>query len=354
MFSWWIVGAVIRTEDYFAVSGIARYATVHNGDYPLSLGLLTKGDALYVSKPLVNYRIWGEEEGKSDGKRQAVILEDMIRILACIKSDPPVQSLCIGSGWSLGRIRRRFIWLTLLWINLLPSQQRALGRRKKADPPMASPACFGAHNARHLHGSPVLAAENLSLRLTPLRGSETKKTNSGHSPQKCNPWSPSSSPYSTRKKSISAAASRARWPKPHPQLEIIVSDNHSTNGCAEFLSGLADPRLRLIKPPCHLQLIQHFAFAGFHANGQLLSFLPSDDWLEADWLDVMAGVLEKHPDAAFAFCDLRKHEVESGQVSRYRGDAYPSRYLTNTEAIRHFRKIHLQGHQRLHDRRPDT
>ena len=122
MFSWWIVGAVIRTKDYFAVSGIARYATVHNGDYPLSLGLLTKGDALYVNKPLVNYRIWGAGEGKSDSKRQAVILEDMIRILACIESDPPVHALCIQSGWSLGRIKRRFIKLAALWIGLLPTR----------------------------------------------------------------------------------------------------------------------------------------------------------------------------------------------------------------------------------------
>ncbi|MBI4989447.1 MAG: glycosyltransferase family 2 protein [Rhodocyclales bacterium] len=125
----------------------------------------------------------------------------------------------------------------------------------------------------------------------------------------------------------------------HPRLEIIVSDNHSTNGCTAFLPELTDPRLRLIKPPCHLQLIQHFAFAGFQANGQLVSFLPSDDWLEADWLDAMLEVLEKHPEAAFAFCDLRKHEVESGQVSRYRGDAFPSRHYTNTEAIRIFGKF---------------
>ena len=131
MFSWWIVGAIIRTKDYFAVSGIARYATIHNGDYPLSLGLLTKGDALYVSKPLVNYRIWGLEEGKSDGRRQAVILEDMIRILACIKSDPPVHTLCINSGWSLGRIRRRFIKLATLWISLLPTRNGPSAEERK-------------------------------------------------------------------------------------------------------------------------------------------------------------------------------------------------------------------------------
>jgi glycosyltransferase involved in cell wall biosynthesis len=122
MFSWWVVGAIIRTKDYFAVSGIARYATVHNGDYPLSLGLLTRGDALYINERLANYQIWGAEDGKSDGRRQAIILEDMIRILACIESDLHVRTLCIESGWSIRRIKRRFIKLALLWINVLPTQ----------------------------------------------------------------------------------------------------------------------------------------------------------------------------------------------------------------------------------------
>lgn len=121
MFSWWIVGALIRTGDYFAVSGIARYATTHNGDYPLSLGLLTRGDALYVGQKLVNYRIWGEDEGKSDGRRLAIFLEDMVRILACIQTDPPVKALCQRAGWSTGRIRRRFIKLAILWTTPLAS-----------------------------------------------------------------------------------------------------------------------------------------------------------------------------------------------------------------------------------------
>lgn len=118
LFSWWIVGAVMRASDYFAVGGIARYATTHNGDYPLSLGLLTRGDALYVGRALANYRIWDKGEGKADSRRQAIFMEDMVRILACVTSDPPVRALCASAGWPLGRIRRRFIWLTMAWVDL--------------------------------------------------------------------------------------------------------------------------------------------------------------------------------------------------------------------------------------------
>lgn len=127
--------------------------------------------------------------------------------------------------------------------------------------------------------------------------------------------------------------------QPNADIEIIVSDNHSTNGCMNLLNEISDSRIRVIRPPCHLQLIQHFAFAGFQARGKLLSFLPSDDWLEPEWIQVMSRVMEKYPEASFAFCDLRKHEVESGQVSRYRGELYPSRYFSNIEAIRIFGKF---------------
>lgn len=122
--------------------------------------------------------------------------------------------------------------------------------------------------------------------------------------------------------------------QPHAGLEIVVSDNCSTNGCTEFLAEITDPRLRIVKPPRHLPLIQHFAFAGFQAKGGLISFLPSDDWLEPGWLDVMLGVIEKHPEAAFAFCDINKHVMQSGEVSPYRGSGCPSRYFTDAEAIR--------------------
>ena len=131
MFSWWIVGAIIRTNDYFAVSGIARYATIHNGDYPLSLGLLTRGDALYVGRRLVNYRFWAEDEGKSDGRRQVIILEDMIRILACIRTDPPVKALCQRAGWGMGKIRRRFIMMAVLWTTPLVSGHELMPEEHK-------------------------------------------------------------------------------------------------------------------------------------------------------------------------------------------------------------------------------
>ncbi len=125
----------------------------------------------------------------------------------------------------------------------------------------------------------------------------------------------------------------------HAGLEIIVSDNCSTNGCTEFLAEIADPRLRIVKPPRHLPLIQHFAFAGFQAKGQFISFLSSDDWLERNWLEIMLEAVEKHPDATFTFCDIKKYDVQNDEISVCRGSGFPSRYLTDVEAMLFFGKL---------------
>jgi len=125
----------------------------------------------------------------------------------------------------------------------------------------------------------------------------------------------------------------------YPNLEILVSDNHSNNGTSEVILGYVDPRLRVVNPPHHLTMIQNFTFAASQAHGELLSFLPSDDWLEKDWLNVMQGVLARHPAAAFVYCDLTWHAVDSGESSRYRCGAFPSRYFTDSEAIHHFGKL---------------
>lgn len=166
MFSWWIVGAVIRSSDYFAVSGIARYATIHNGDYPLSLGLLTRGDVLYVKQKLVNYRIWGEEEGKADARRQAIILEDMIRILACIQTDQAVKSLCRQAGWSIGRIRRRFVTLALLWSSPLATASKPTAdERKRVIESLA--ALMSVRISLRFIVAPLFVVMKLFLRLAP-------------------------------------------------------------------------------------------------------------------------------------------------------------------------------------------
>lgn len=124
-----------------------------------------------------------------------------------------------------------------------------------------------------------------------------------------------------------------------PDIEIVISDNHSTNGCDSVLAEFPDPRLRLVRPPRHLPIVQHFAYAGFQARGEFISYLPSDDCLDPKWLTEMLSALQRYPAASFAYCDIYRHDQKSGQTSRYRRDGYPSRCIPNTEAMHIFGRM---------------
>lgn len=125
----------------------------------------------------------------------------------------------------------------------------------------------------------------------------------------------------------------------YPDFELIISNNHSTNGCEAVFSEFTDSRIRLVRPPQHLSMAHHFAYAAFQADGQFISFLPSDDWVETNWLEEMLRALNNYPVASFAYCDVFKHDLRNNQVSRYRGDGYPSRYLSRAEAMHVFGKL---------------
>jgi len=62
-------------------------------------------------------------------------------------------------------------------------------------------------------------------------------------------------------------------------IEVIVSDNHSTNDVPAYLASVEDDRLRVKKPEQFLPMAQNFQFAADQATGEFVVFLCSDDYL---------------------------------------------------------------------------
>lgn len=62
-------------------------------------------------------------------------------------------------------------------------------------------------------------------------------------------------------------------------IEIIISNNHSTNGIEKVFNEFNDERIVYVKPETHLTLNDHFNFAASKANGAYICFLSSDDLL---------------------------------------------------------------------------
>lgn len=78
--------------------------------------------------------------------------------------------------------------------------------------------------------------------------------------------------------------------------ELIVVDDGSTDGSGDFLTATADPRIQLVR--------QENAGVGAARNrgvalseGSLLCFLDADDWWVPTFLEEMAGLVERHPEA---------------------------------------------------------
>ena len=87
-------------------------------------------------------------------------------------------------------------------------------------------------------------------------------------------------------------------------FELVVSDNHSTNDTRDVIASFNDPRIRVVKPPQHLKLVPHFAFAAQQIKGPFISFLSSDDIVEPHWLQSLVPALQDNEGAVFAFGEI--------------------------------------------------
>lgn len=90
----------------------------------------------------------------------------------------------------------------------------------------------------------------------------------------------------------------------YTNVEVVVSDNHSTNEVPAFLASITDPRLRVRKPAAFLPMAENFQFAADQATSDFLIFLCSDDFLCPDFVSSMVVNLIEHPNVSFGYAEL--------------------------------------------------
>ena len=121
-------------------------------------------------------------------------------------------------------------------------------------------------------------------------------------------------------------------------FELIISDNHSSNGISEIIKDYTarDKRIRLVMPDEHIDLIQNFAFAANYVKTSYLSFLSSDDWVYPDWLESMMPEVIKN-DVDWAYGEVEAVDISLTKINYlYRRMQLPTGVYTAKNSFKRF------------------
>jgi glycosyltransferase involved in cell wall biosynthesis len=118
-------------------------------------------------------------------------------------------------------------------------------------------------------------------------------------------------------------------------FEVVVSDNHCTDGTSEYLRTIADRRLRVVRPPEHVPVAKNFDFSASQSRGDYINFLSSDNLLEPDYARKMCACLDAAPSAAFAYCGAVLIDGKGAQIGIER-NVGGSRLRASNEALARF------------------
>jgi glycosyltransferase involved in cell wall biosynthesis len=89
----------------------------------------------------------------------------------------------------------------------------------------------------------------------------------------------------------------------YENIEVIISDNYSTNGVEKIFSEFSDGRIRVIKPEKHLGLIDNFNFAASAAKGEYITFLSSDDLIYPECIAKVTSPMINNKGISLSYCE---------------------------------------------------
>lgn len=90
-------------------------------------------------------------------------------------------------------------------------------------------------------------------------------------------------------------------------IEILVSNNGSTDHTRQVLEGYSDPRLRVFQREDTIPACAHGNFLVDAARGEFLLGLSDDDYLEPDFAERVMALFDRHPGLAFVYACCWRH-----------------------------------------------
>ena len=99
-----------------------------------------------------------------------------------------------------------------------------------------------------------------------------------------------------------------------PFFELAVLENASDDGSRQWLEGLADPRVRLHPSDRLLPIQDNWARALALPKHEFMTLLGDDDALDPDYLETVAALIDRHPDATLYQTQFRLIDAEGQRL----------------------------------------
>ncbi len=116
----------------------------------------------------------------------------------------------------------------------------------------------------------------------------------------------------------------------HQDFEVLVIDDGSTDDTPEVVKGLSDSRARYIPLEKNTGVATATNRGLVESEGQLISFLDSDDLWKPEKLECNVAFLNGHPEVQGVFSDLEKLDGDTYVPSFMRTTPVFSKLLVNT------------------------
>ena len=121
-------------------------------------------------------------------------------------------------------------------------------------------------------------------------------------------------------------------------VELIVSDNHSTDGTWEYINSIKDSRLVCIQPERPLSMINHFEFVLQQPKGEWITLFGDDDGVQPYFFE-LANELTKKYNHLEVINSTRSYYCWEGSEIRYNcvvdyAGAYKFEIIKSVKALR--------------------
>ena len=112
----------------------------------------------------------------------------------------------------------------------------------------------------------------------------------------------------------------------HKNLEIVISDNASTDATADICTSFAraDSRIRYFRQPTPLPADENFRFAFEQCESDWFMWASHDDVRDPNYIEVLLSGFASHPDATLTLTDTKVFSDHSRAMEGFPSDITPS------------------------------